>query len=176
MTNQQMKTMFEHPAPEGMHPMVQLLLHPMGMRFTPEMMNDLATFLFDMVGVRLADITPRTIDFHRRWGDDRVVDETIEDAKVTCVWSEQLPPGVSLDPFTGRMVGELPAGDYRWQVRVGPQVKYDALGGTGSPNDEGRWIGVLEEREEIDRGAVDVSSMSSEQRAALRAALDAEEV
>lgn len=175
MTNQQMRFMFEHPAPEEYHPMAQLFLHPMGMKFTPEMMNELATFLFDMVGVKLHDVEPTSVEYFRDWKDDREVDEIVPGAEYAAAWSEQLPPGISLDPRTGRMVGTLGTGQWRWTVRLGPQLKYDSLGGQGSPHQDGRWIGALEDRAPITPQTVDVKSLSPEQRAALRAALDEED-
>lgn len=175
MTNRQMQAMFEHAPPEGVHPMAQLFLHPLGMKFTPEMMNELATHLFDMCGAKLHDVDPASVEYFRDWKDDRDVDEIVPGAEYTAAWSEQLPPGLSLDPRTGRMVGTLPRGQYRWTVRLGPQVQYDSLGGSGSPHEDGRWIGALEDREPITPQTVDVKSMTPEQRAELRAALDEED-
>jgi hypothetical protein len=172
VTNRQMRFMFDQSAPEGHHPMVQLMLAPLGMRFEPEVMDDLARWWFDMIGLRLADVEPTVLEFHRGWKDDRLVDETIREADRAAVWSEQLPPGVSLDNFTGRMAGELPPGDYRWEVRVGPQVKWDSRGGDGTPDTGGGWIGALEDREDMTTPPVDVSVLTEDQKAALRAALE----
>lgn len=175
MTNQQMRFMFEHEPPEDVHPYAQLFLHPLGAKLTPEMMNELATHIFDMCGAKLPDVAPSTVEYFRDWKDDREVDEIVPGAEHTAAWSEQLPPGLSLCPRTGRMVGTLPAGQYRWTVRLGPQVQYDSLGGQGSPHQDGRWIGALEDREPVAVQAVDVKALTPGQRAALRAALDEED-
>lgn len=175
MTNRQMQAMFETPAPEGVHPMAPLFLNVLGARFTPEMMNDLATFLFDMVGAKLHDVEPSETTYFRDWKDDREVDEIVPGSEYAATWSEQLPPGITLNPRTGRMVGTLGRGQWRWTVRTGPQVQYDNLGGTGSPHEDGRWIGYLEDREPVTTSTVDVKSMTPEQRAELRAALDEED-
>lgn len=175
MTNQQMHFMFEHEPPQGVHPYAQLFLHPLGMKFTPEMMNELATHIFDMCGAKLHDVAPTRTEYFRDWKDDREVDEIVPGSEFAAAWSEQLPPGISLDPRTGRMVGTLGRGQWRWVVRTGPQVKYDSLGGQGSPHQDGRWIGALEDREPVAVQAVDVKALTPEQRAALRAALDEED-
>ena len=115
------------------------------------------------------------MEYFRDWKDDRDVDEIVPGSGYTAAWSEQLPPGISLCPRTGRMVGTLPRGQYRWTVRLGPQVKYDTLGGDGSPHQDGRWIGALEDREPVTTAPVDVKSLTPEQRAELRAALAEED-
>lgn len=175
MTNKQLDFMFEHQPPEGVHPYAQLFLHPLGMKLTSEMMDDLAAFLFDMVGVKLHDVEPSSVEYSREWKDPREVDEIVPGSEFTAAWCEQLPPGVSLDSHTGRMVGVLPPGMYSWVVHLGPQVKYDAMGGSGSPHEDGRWIGALEERTPIAPSLPDVSTWTVEQKAALRAALDEED-
>ncbi|OLT54830.1 hypothetical protein BJF89_00940 [Corynebacterium sp. CNJ-954] len=175
MTNRQLDFMFENEPPVDVHPMAQLFLHPLGMKFTPEMMNELATFIFDMCGAKLHDVAPSTVEYFRDWKDDREVDEYVPGAEYTAAWSENLPTGISVCPRTGHMAGTLPAGQYRWTVRLGPQVRYDSLGGSGSPHEDGLWIGALEERQGPASPQVDVSSMTPEQKAALRAALDQED-
>jgi len=165
--NKQLEFMFEHPAPAGRHPYIQLFLNPLGMKLDDELMNDLATFIFDMCGAKLHDVEPRTVDYSRRWDDPREVDEVVPGAELTSVWCPNLPPGLSLDPRTGRMSGTLPQGVYEWTVHVGPQVKYDALGGMGSPHEDGRWIGALEDREERPAAPVDVASLTREEQQAL---------
>lgn len=171
MTNRQMKFMFENEPPKGVHPLAPLFLHPLGMKFTPEMMDELATHLFDMCGAKLHDVEPTSVEYFRDWKDDREIDEVVPGSEYTAAWSEQLPPGISLCPRTGRMVGTLPRGQYRWTVRLGPQLRYDALGGSGSPHEDGRWIGALEDRELVAAPTVDVHALTPEQRAALRADL-----
>lgn len=175
MTNKQMRAMFDNEPPPDVHPMAQLFLHPLGMKFTPEMMNDLASFIFDMCGAKLPDVEPTTVDYRRGWKDSRDVDEYVPGAEFTAAWSPILPPGISLNPRTGHMVGTLPSGLWEWTVHLSPQVKYDNLGGSGTPNEDGRWIGFLEDREPVADAEVDVSSMTPEQKAKLRAALDEED-
>lgn len=58
-----------------------------------------------------------------------------------------------------------------------PTVKYDALGGSGAPWEPGRWIPMSEGRLQVVATAPpkDVTAMSWEERAELRAALEAAE-
>lgn len=172
--NRQLAFMHENEPPEGVHPMAQLFLHILGAKFEPEMMNQLAIFIFDMCGAKLPDVAPSEVEYFRDWKDSREVDEIVPGAELTAAWSEQLPPGLSLCPRTGHMTGTLPAGQYRWTVRLCPQVKYDALGGSGSPHEDGLWIGALEERAQVATPTVDVSALTGEQKAALLADLQSD--
>ncbi|AIT62185.1 Ig domain-containing protein [Corynebacterium doosanense] len=169
--NAQIDFMFEHPAPAGKHPYIQLFLNPLGMKLDNEFMNDLSTFIFDMCGAKLHDVEPHTVEYSRGWDDPRNVDEIVPGSELTSVWSPDLPPGLTLNPRTGELQGVLPAGPYTWTVHVGPQVKYDSLGGSGSPHEEGRWIGALEDRERAVPQPVDVAALTPAQREALLAQL-----
>lgn len=59
-----------------------------------------------------------------------------------------------------------------------PLVKYDALGGTGAPWENGEWIAVDQPRAMVVATApsVDLGSMDAQSRAELRAALDAADI
>lgn len=147
--HRQLAFMYEHPAPPGRHPYIQLLLHPLGMQLDEEMMDDLITYLVDMVGMKFHDVEPHTVDYHVGWDDPREVDVMVPGGDLAAVWSPILPPGLYLDPRTGHMVGTLPEGPWDWTVHVGPQVKYDSLGGNGSLAEQGLYIGALEDRAEV---------------------------
>lgn len=166
MGNKQMDFMFPYPVPDGMHPYAPLLAKPLGLALDTELMNDLAVFLFDLVGVKLHDVEPNILEFFRGWDDPRQVDEVVPGGDMAAVWSPDLPSGLSLDPRTGHMVGVLPDGEYRWVVHVGPQIKFDAFGGVGSPHEDGRWIGALEDRyvSEASPPSIDVSVLSPTER------------
>lgn len=56
-----------------------------------------------------------------------------------------------------------------------PNIKYDALGGSGAPWEPGMWIPVEDDRMQVIATAPDkdITAMSQAERAELRAALDA---
>lgn len=175
--NKQLDFMWPYPVPEGMHPYAPLLIKPLGFNMDIDLINDLCRFLFDLVGVKLHDQEPTTVEYSRGWDDSREVDELVPGGSLAAVWCPVLPPGLSLDPRTGLMKGTLPEGVWSWTVHVGPQIKFDALGGVGSPNEDGRWIGALEERQgavqvvEDSAAPIDVSKLTAKQRALLLAEL-----
>lgn len=150
MSHRQLAFMYEHPAPEGRHPFIQLLLRPLGLQLEEEMMDDLAHYLFGMVGLKFHDVEPHTIDYTVAWDEPREVDIMVPGGDLAAVWAPTLPAGLSLDPLTGHMVGTLPHGTWSWTVHVGPQVKYDSLGGHGTLAEQGLYIGALEDRMRVE--------------------------
>ena len=176
MAHQQLDFIYPYPAGEGMHPYAPVLLHPLGLRFEPELINDLCMFLFDMLGLKFHDVTPTTVDYKVTWDDPREVDIHVPGGDKSAVWAPQLPPGIVIDPRTGHMTGTLPEGVWEWTVHVGPQIKYDACGGDAGPYGCGQWIGALEEREQVKElpTASDISTLTPEQKDALLQQLLAE--
>lgn len=149
MSHRQLAFIYEHPAPPGRHPFIQLLLRPLGAQFDEEMMDSLASWWFDMIGLKFHDVEPHTIDYHVGWDDPRDIDVHVPGGDMAAAWAPVLPPGVSLCPRTGHMTGTLPEGPWDWTVHIGPQVKYDSLGGNGTVAEQGLYIGALEDRAEV---------------------------
>lgn len=172
MSHAQLDQVFPYPVPEKFHPYSGLLVRPLGLRLEPELIHDLCVFLFDMMGCKFHDVEPATHEFSVGWDDPRKVDEMIPGGDLTSTWCPNLPPGLSLDPRTGHMHGTLEPGPWEWTVHTGPQMKFDAMGGTGSPYEDGQWIGWLENRFEPEPiHPTDVSQMTVEQKEQLLAAL-----
>ena len=169
--NRQLEFMFPYKVPEDAHPMSPILVRALGLQMQPDMINDLCVFLFDMVGLKLHDVRPRVEHFSWGWDDPRKVDIRIPGADKAAVWSPLLPPGLRIDAERGRLRGTLEEGPWECDIHIGPAVKYDALGGSGSPNEPGVWIGALEERQPVETPPIDVSTLTAEQRAALLAEL-----
>lgn len=170
-----MEFVYPYALPEGSHPYAGLLVHPLGLRLEPDLINDLCYFLFDMLGCKFFDVEPTTVEYSLTWDDDHELDVMVPGGDKAAVWCPNLPPGLSLDPRTGRMVGTVEPGVWEWTVHVGPQVKYDARGGDGSPYSEGQWVGALEERFTPPAPTeVDVQSMTAEEKEALLVQLLAE--
>lgn len=162
----QLDFVYPYRLPENSHPYAGLLVHPLGLRLDPELIQDLCVFLFDMLGCKFHDVIPSTREFVFDWEASREVDTLVEGGDKAAVWAPELPPGLELDPRTGRLHGTLPEGVWKFTVHVGPQIKYDARGGSGSPHEHGGWIGALEERE--NPGAhVNVDALSDEEKTAL---------
>lgn len=173
--NKQREFLFPYPVPEDYPLLAPLLVKPLGLVLQPEAIVDFANFL-EMAGVKLHDIAPAVHTFDIGWDDDHEIDFTPPNGHLTCVWSPDLPSALAIDKNTGRVHGVLPSGPWKFSIHVGPQIKYDALGGSGSPHDDGQWIGALEDREPVDESlGVDVAALSPAQRARLRAELDKEE-
>ena len=61
---------------------------------------------------------------------------------------------------------------------AGPAIKYDAVGGSGAPWEQGKWIPLDEPRAEVSVTApsTSLSEMTAQERAELRAALDAADI
>lgn len=173
--NRQLEFMYPYPVEDGWPMLMPVVMRMLGMNWDPEMAKDVALFL-EAAGLKLHDVEPAAHVVKIAADDPREVDLSFPDGELTCVWSPDLPTGLSITE-DGRVVGTLGFGPYEFTVHVGPQVKFDALGGSGSPNEEGGWIGALEDREPVP--TVDmpdvVAGLSAEDRDALRAALDAAE-
>lgn len=166
MSQSQLEAVYPYALPEGSHPLAGLLVHPLGLQLEPELIQDLAMFLFDMLGCKFHDVEPTTREYVFDWESPRVVDEWVPGGDKASVWSPELPPGITIDPRNGHMTGTLPEGVWKFTVHIGPQIKYDARGGTGSPHEQGQWIGMLEQREEA--SVVDhVDSLTDDEKDAL---------
>lgn len=173
--NKQREFLFPYPVPEDYPLLAPLLVKPLGLVLQPEAIVDFANFL-EMAGLKLHDIEPAVHMFDIGWDDDHTIDFTPPNGSLTCVWSPDLPSALAIDKTTGRVHGTLPSGPWNFSIHVGPQIKYDALGGSGSPHDDGLWIGALEDREPVEAAPdIDVSALTPTQRERLRAALDNEE-
>lgn len=173
--NKQLEYMFPYPVEPGTPILVPLIMRALGMSWDLDMARDMALFL-EGCGVKLHDVEPASHVVRIEHDQPREVDLSFPNGDLTCVWSPDLPTGLSVTD-DGRVVGTLGFGPYEFTVYVGPQFIFDALGGSGSPLEEGVWVGALEGRRPVpeDPAPVVVAALDEEQRVALRAALDAVE-
>lgn len=174
--NKQLEFMYPYPVEDGWPEYMPLVMKMLGMNLDSDMARDVALFL-KACGLVLHDVEPAAHRVKIAHDDPREVDLSFPDGEMTCVWSPDLPTGLSVTD-DGRVVGEVGFGPYEFTVHVGPQVKYDALGGSGSPLEDGEWIGALEDRTtvpEVPAPDVVVAGLDATQREELRAALDAAE-
>lgn len=143
--------------PDGFHPNIWWLF---GFGLTVDQMNMLVTHLSDDLGLRLVEgFREETFSWVVDWADEdedrrrlSVGDEVnilVAGNGAVRVVGGAPPPGVVLDRATGRLVGTVThPGLYDCTVRIGPAVKYDALGTPGGPGDPGMWIPVDQPRQE----------------------------
>lgn len=144
--------------PETVHPLSWTLL---GFGLSTEEIQRLAKHLYDELGLRLNNPSPITRSFAwqvswPRPSEGRITAEVGDsldlpipggDVSAVRVTEGALPPGISLEKHTGKLVGEFTKpGLYEVEITVGPAVKYDGLGGNGSPESAGRWIPVDQPR------------------------------
>lgn len=144
--------------PAGVHPLAWTLL---GFGLDGERLDAMARHLFDDLGARI-DFEPQdnvvigfAVDWPRDPGERQVVsvgqhvDVIVAEHGAVELVAGHLPPGVRLERHTGRLVGAFTTpGLYAATFRVGPRVKYDPMGGDGSPESPGMWIPVGQPRQE----------------------------
>jgi len=145
--------------PDGIHPLAWTLL---GFGLDAEVIDKIARHLFDDLGARLTFVEPQEVTYSWQvsWprpakdgrvavsiGDDLELQIPGGDRSAVQIISGGLPPGIRLEKHTGRLVGSFEsAGLYSCTIHIGPAVKYDPLGGDGSPQSVGRWIPVDQDR------------------------------
>ena len=173
--------------PGNIHPLAWTLL---GFGLDSKTMSALARHLFDKLGARvdLEDQESVTVSFAVDWARDPEgrqvasvgdeIDQVISESGAVELVAGHLPPGVRLQRHTGRIVGTITApGLYAATFAVGPRVKYDPLGGNGTPDSPGIWIGINEPRREpITRLAdfpVTVADLNEAEKSRLLAELQA---
>lgn len=148
--------------PEGIHPLAWTLL---GFGLDVDDINRIASHLYENLGLRLDDATDITttyawqVSWPRPANEGRMVasiGETLDmpvpggDTTAVRIVDGALPPGITLDRVTGRIVGTFTtAGLFQVSIRARPAVKYDPLGGDGSPASAGQWIPVDQPRQVV---------------------------
>lgn len=152
---------FELPA--DVHPMAWTLL---GFGLEAPTLNRLAKHLFDDLGCRLTvpdDPVVQSFNWAVDWPYDRPesVSATVGEQvdidlcaggvpTAATITAGALPPGVRLDKANSRLVGTFTkTGLYSVTVTLFPRVKYDPMGGNGSPNSAGKWIPIDTPRIEV---------------------------
>lgn len=142
--------------PESIHPLAWVFL---GFGLDTKRVNALAKHVFDDLGARVNFDVERTVEVCLAvdWPFDKegyrpvavgdAFDESCCSEGAVHIIEGHLPPGLTLEKHTGRIVGTVrETGLYRAVVQVGPRVKYDPLGGNGSPESPGVWIPINQPR------------------------------
>jgi|GEM_PF-1229265 len=144
------------PVPESEHPYAGLFLG-----VVPEGRESaVARHIFDELGARFEVGEPETVTLG--WAVDF---ETDSDRQCVTVGEEldfqipgadrrgvrivegHLPPGIRLERHTGRLAGVFAKpGLYDVTLALGPAVKLDPLGGTGTPGEQVAWIPINQKR------------------------------
>lgn len=69
------------------------------------------------------------------------------DRRGVCIIDGHLPPGIELNRHNGTLTGTFAkAGLYDVTLALGPAVKLDPLGGTGTPGEQVAWIPINQKR------------------------------
>lgn len=69
------------------------------------------------------------------------------DRRGVCIVEGYLPPGIDLNRHNGTLTGTFTkAGLYDVTLALGPAVKLDPLGGTGTPGEQVAWIPINQKR------------------------------
>ena len=69
------------------------------------------------------------------------------DKRGVCIIDGHLPPGIELNRHNGTLTGTFAkAGLYDATLALGPSVKLDPLGGTGTPGEQVAWIPINHKR------------------------------
>lgn len=144
--------------PAGFHPNIWWL---MGFGLTVEQANALARHLCDDLGVRFGEDSGEVtiswaVGLVGVW-EDRIianvgdsVDIVVSDSSAVRITGGSLPPGVSVEKHSGKLVGTLThSGLYSVTVTIGSAVKYDPLGTPGGPGDPGIWIPINQPRQQV---------------------------
>lgn len=144
--------------PPGFHPNIWWVL---GFGLSADQANAIVRHLSDDLGVRLGEDSGEVtvswaVGLVGVW-EDRIianvgdsVDITVSDSSAVRITGGALPPGVSLEKHSGKLVGTLThSGLYSVTVTIGPAVKYDPLGTPGGPSDPGIWIPINQPRQQV---------------------------
>lgn len=138
--------------PGNIHPLAWVFL---GFGLDTKRVNELAKHVFDDLGARLNLEIDTSVEvcvavdwpFEKEGYTAASVGDEVD--WVACsegairVREGHLPPGLKLDKHTGHITGRIrEPGLYRAVFEVGPRVKYDPLGGNGSPESKGMWIPI----------------------------------
>lgn len=142
--------------PPDIHPMAWAVL---GFGLDGKRASALARHLFDDLGARIEldsqnDVQvsfavdwPRDPEGRREVSVGDEIDEVISPTGAVALTAGHLPPGVRLEKHTGRIRGTIrEPGLYAATFSVGPRVKYDPLGGNGTPGEPGTWIPIGQPR------------------------------
>ena len=144
------------PVPESEHPYAGLFL---GM--VPEGRESaVARHIFDELGARFQVGEAETItlgwavDFEtdsdrKRSNVGDIMDMVVPgaDRRGVRIIEGHLPPGIRLERHTGRLAGVFAKpGLYDVTLALGPAVKLDPLGGTGTPGEQVEWIPIAQKR------------------------------
>jgi hypothetical protein len=142
--------------PESEHPYAGLFLG-----VVPEGRESaVARHIFDDLGARFEIGDAETItlgwavDFETNSDRERAsvgksLDFTIPgaDKRGVCIIDGHLPPGIELNRHNGTLTGTFAkAGLYDVTLALGPAVKLDPLGGTGTPGEQVTWIPIGQKR------------------------------
>lgn len=159
-------SLYPYEVPDEAHPYEWVLL---GFGLDHDSAKELATHIFDKLGCTppVEEWNEYTVSWavdRDRYSEGRVVasvgdtyrldlaDTPAGDGAVRLTGGS-LPPGVRLDRSERVLVGTFTTpGLYEVTVRVGPTVKYDALGGPGGPQYPGVWIDVDSPRAKVETG------------------------
>lgn len=151
--------LYLHKIPSNMHPLAWTLL---GFGLSAQSIQRLCVHLFDQLGARL-DIPAVEEIVELRWAvdwaldpGDRIPATVGEEVSMIVPGADRtgvriiqggLPPGLTLERHTGRISGAFAKpGLYAVKLAVGPAVKFDGLGGNGTPDEPGAWIPISAER------------------------------
>lgn len=119
-----------------------------------------ARHVFDELGARFQVGEPDTVtlgwavDFETDSDRQRAtVGESLDfqipgaDKRGVCIIDGHLPPGIELNRHNGTLTGTFAkAGLYDVTLALGPAVKLDPLGGTGTPGEQVAWIPINQKR------------------------------
>lgn len=150
--------------PESIHPLAWVFL---GFGLDTKRVNALAKHVFDDLGAR-ADFEVSdtlTVSFAVDWPfeiPDSIAASVGEEVRFNAapagavhIIDGHLPPGLRLERHTGDIAGVVrEPGLYKAVIEVGPRVKYDTLGGNGSPESAGVWIPINQPRQQPETVAV----------------------
>ena len=155
-----MPKLYPFELPSTIHPLAWVFL---AFGLDQKLVNDLAKHVFDDLGARLLVDEPRSVvaSFAVDWPfekDGYIAALTGEEVRLTVapfgavrIVEGHLPPGLKLERHTGDIVGTIrEAGLYSATIEIGPRVKFDPLGGNGSPDSGGTWIPINQPRMEPD--------------------------
>lgn len=158
-----MSELYPYKIPNDMHPLAWTLL---GFGLDAETLNSLSVHLYDKLGVTPPEEKWKTytlgfaVDRPRFVTDTRLAYSVGESfthdvpypGAVVAVHGD-LPPGLVLDTSNKRITGTFTtAGGYEVTIKVGPLVKYDALGTAGGPTNIGQWIDINSDRVQFSNG------------------------
>lgn len=158
-----MSELYPYEIPGDMHPMAWTLL---GFGLDAEALNDVAVHLYDRLGVEppveewdyytlsFAVDRPRFVNDERpAYSVGDTFDHPIPLLGAVVATSGNFPPGLKLDTSRKKITGTFAEGGvYEVTIKVGPLVKYDALGTPGGPTNPGQWIDINSKRVEVASG------------------------